>query len=147
MEIAKESTDESAGVPGDQRPHDRRVIVERHEALTDGRFARRLMQACGVFIAAAAGGADAAGHDERRGIDDPFVGGGTGHPGRAAEDRRAVDLDIGASDGGEGREVLVEDRDGGLGFGQSVLKEGGEPSSACPGSVSFMGIFYRGSGG
>jgi hypothetical protein len=127
LEIANESTDESAGVLGDQRPHDRLAIVERHEAIADGRLKGRLMESFGVFVAAPKGNADAAGRDERRGVDDPLAGGGTGHASHAAEDRRTVELDICASGGGDGSELLVEDRDGELGFGESGLKEGGEP--------------------
>ncbi len=106
---------------GDQRPQDRWAIVERHEAMANHQFVERLMKSLGDFVAAPAGGADAAGHAERRGVDDPRFGGGTALLGRAAEDRRAASLEIGASDSSECSEVVVEDRDGELGFGESVL--------------------------
>ncbi len=141
MEIAKESTDESAGVLGDQRAQDRWAIVDRHEAMANRQFLERLMKSLGVFVAAPAGGTDAAGHEKRRGINDPLVGGGTGNAYRAAEDRRAVDLDIGVSDGGEGSKAFFEDWDGGLGFGESVptMEASRVSSSACTVKMSFTG--------
>ncbi len=108
MEIATESTDESAGVLGDQRRQDRWAIVERHEAMANHQFVERLMKSLGVFVAAPAGGADAAGRNGRLG------GGGTGHASLAGKAPRTVDLDICASGGGEGSELFVKDRDGGL---------------------------------
>ena len=137
MEIAEQSTDETARVQEDQRAYNRRAIIEWDEAMADGLLAGRLMKAFGVFVAAPAGSTDAAGHNQRRGVDDPFVGGGTGHAGRAAEDRRAVDLDVDASDGGENGKAFVEDRDGGLGFSQSVLEDGGKPGK-------FIGLHSEG---
>jgi hypothetical protein len=128
LEIAKESTAGSAGVLGDQRPHDRLEIVERHEAMANHQFVERLMKSLGVFVAAPAGGDEYARHHERRGGDNPLVGGGIGDSGRAAKNHRAVDLHIAASDDGQRRETFIDDRDGGFGFGQSVLKDAGNPS-------------------
>ena len=137
METAKQTADQSAAVRGDQRPHDRWVILERHEAVANGRLVGGLMKSFGVFVAAPAGSADAARRDEGRGIDDPLVGGGTGHASSAAEDRGAVDLEIGASDGGENGKALIEDRDRGLSFSQSGPKDGGKPGK-------FIGLLSEG---
>jgi len=122
----------SAGVLGDPNPHEKRAIVERHGAIADGRLVGRLMESFGVFVAAPAGGADAAGNHERRSVDNPLVCGGIGDSGRAAEDRRAVDLDTVASEDGDDSDAFVEERDRSFVLDQSALKdegESGEPSA------------------
>ena len=128
MEIATESTDESAGVLGDQLSHDRWTIIEGHDAMANHQFVERLMKSSGVFVAAPAGGPEYARHHERRGGDNPLVGGGIGDSGRATENHRAVDLHTAASDDDQRREAFIDDRDGGFGFGQSILKDAGNPS-------------------
>jgi hypothetical protein len=139
LEIAKESTDGSAGVLGDRPPHDRRAIVERHEAMADGRLEGRLVESFGVIVAPA-GCADAAGYDGHRNLDDPFICGGTVHAGRAVDDRRQVNLDLGASNGGEDSDAGFEGWNGGLDFVQSVprMEAPRTGSSACMAKMSFM---------
>ncbi len=107
METAKQTAAQSAAVRGDQRPHDRWAILERHEAVANGRLVGGLMKSFGVFVNAPAGIADAAGRDEGRGIDDPLISYGARHAGHTAEDRQTVDLDVRASDGGENGKALI----------------------------------------
>ncbi len=135
----------SARVLGDQRPQDRWAIVERHEAMANHQFVERLMKSLGVFVAAPAGGADATGRNGRLGVDDPFICGGTAHASRAVEDRQAVDLDLGASDGGEGNEAFIETSDL-----QCALKNAGNlaDSPAYDGAgVVHEGVMRRGNTG
>lgn len=136
---AKECTDGSGVVLGDQRPQYRWAIVERHEEMADGRLEGGLAESFGVLVAPA-GFADAAGYDGHRGLDDPFISGGTVHAGRAVDDGRRVNLDLGASDGGEGSDACFEGWDDGLDFGQSVpkMEANRTGSSAYMVEMSFM---------
>lgn len=141
MEIVKESTDESAGVWGDLRPNGWREIVESHEAVAERRPAGQLMLSFGVFGDAPAETEVAPQLDERRGVNDPLAGGDTARAGRATEYSRAVVLDISAPDGGKERRALLEDLDGGLGIGQSVVRMGAHRTGSQVPSVrvSLMG--------
>jgi len=104
------------------------------------------MESFGVIVAASVERTDLAEDPERHGVDDPFVGGGTEHANRQTDDHRTVNLDVYASKASDAREAFVEeDRDGTLGFGQSVLTMAASRANSLAYTVkkSFMGTSWE----